>query len=94
MALEESMIEPFEEGLVSKGIVSYGVSAYGYDIRIADEFKVFTNINTSVVDPKSFDPNSFVDFKGDVCIIPPNSFALARSMEYFRIPRSTLVICV
>ena len=88
------MIEPFEEGLVSKGIVSYGVSAYGYDIRIADEFKVFTNINTSVVDPKSFDPNSFVDFKGDVCIIPPNSFALARSMEYFRIPRSTLVICV
>ena len=94
MALEESMIEPFEEGLVSKGIVSYGVSAYGYDIRIADEFKVFTNINTSVVDPKRFDPNSFVDFKGDVCIIPPNSFALARSMEYFRIPRSTLVICV
>jgi dCTP deaminase len=93
-ALEELMIEPFEEGLVSKGIVSYGVSAYGYDIRIADEFKVFTNINTSVVDPKSFDPNSFVDFQGDVCIIPPNSFALARSMEYFRIPRSTLVICV
>ena len=94
MAREERMIEPFEEGLVSKDVVSYGVSAYGYDIRIADEFKLFTNLNTSVVDPKNFDPDSFVDFKGDVCIIPPNSFALARSMEYFRIPRSTLVICV
>jgi dCTP deaminase len=94
MALEQRMIEPFEEGLVSEGVVSYGVSAYGYDIRIADEFKIFTNINTSVVDPKKFDPDSFVDFQGDVCIIPPNSFALARSMEYFRIPRSTLVICV
>lgn len=94
MALEKHMIEPFEDSLVSKGVVSYGISAYGYDIRIADEFKVFTNINTSVVDPKRFDPNSFVDFEGDVCIIPPNSFALARSMEYFRIPRSTLVICV
>ncbi len=94
MALEERMIEPFEEGLVSKGVVSYGISSYGYDIRIADEFKIFTNINSSVVDPKRFDPDSFVDFQGDVCIIPPNSFALARSMEYFRIPRSTLVICV
>jgi len=94
MALEEGMIEPFEDGLVSAGVVSYGLSAYGYDIRIADEFKLFTNLNTSVVDPKNFDPASFVDFKGDVCIIPPNSFALARSMEYFRIPRSTLVICV
>jgi dCTP deaminase len=94
MALEKHMIEPFEDSLVSKGVVSYGISAYGYDIRIADEFKVFTNINTSVVDPKNFDSNSFVDFEGDVCIIPPNSFALARSMEYFRIPRSTLVICV
>jgi dCTP deaminase len=94
MALEQRMIEPFEEALMSKGIVSYGVSAYGYDIRIADEFKIFTNINTSVVDPKNFDPDSFVDFQGETCIIPPNSFALARSMEYFRIPRSTLVICV
>ncbi len=94
MALEQRMIEPFEEGLVSKGVVSYGISSYGYDIRIADEFKIFTNINSSVVDPKRFDPDSFVDFQGEVCIIPPNSFALARSMEYFRIPRSTLVICV
>lgn len=94
MALEERMIEPFEKGQVSKGIVSYGISSYGYDIRIADEFKIFTNINSSVVDPKRFDPDSFVDFQGDVCIIPPNSFALARSLEYFRIPRSTLVICV
>ncbi len=94
MALEERMIVPFEEGQVSKNVVSYGLSAYGYDIRIADEFKLFTNLNTSVVDPKNFDPDSFVDFKGEVCIIPPNSFALARSMEYFRIPRSTLVICV
>jgi dCTP deaminase len=94
MALEHEMIEPFEEGLVSKGIVSYGLSSYGYDIRIADEFKILTNINTSVVDPKSFDPNSFVDYTGEVCIVPPNSFALARSMEYFRIPRSTMVICV
>ena len=94
MALEQRMIEPFEEGQVSRGIVSYGISSYGYDIRIADEFKIFTNINSSVVDPKRFDPDSFVDFQGEVCIIPPNSFALACSMEYFRIPRSTLVICV
>jgi dCTP deaminase len=94
MAHEHQMIDPFEDGLVSKGIVSYGVSSYGYDIRIADEFKIFTNINTSVIDPKNFDPNSFVDFTGDVCIVPPNSFALARSLEYFKIPRSTMVICV
>ena len=94
MAVEQGMIDPFEEGQVSRDVVSYGVSAYGYDIRIADEFKIFTNINSSVVDPKNFDPNSFVDLRGDVCIIPPNSFALARSLEYFRIPRSTLVICV
>ena len=94
MALEHRMIEPFEEGLVTKEAVSYGVSSYGYDLRIADEFKVFTNINNTIVDPKNFDEQSFVDFKGDVCIIPPNSFALARSLEYFRIPRSVLVICV
>ena len=94
MATEHAMIEPFEEGQISKGIVSYGLSSYGYDLRIADEFKVFTNINTSIVDPKAFDPDSFVDFTGEVCIIPPNSFLLARSLEYFRIPRSVLVICV
>ena len=94
MAVEERMIEPFAENQVSEGIVSYGVSSYGYDLRIADEFKVFTNINASIVDPKEFDERSFVDFKGEVCIVPPNSFALACSLEYFRIPRSTLVICV
>src|SRR5262252_7352392 len=88
MAKEQRMIEPFEEKQVRQGVISYGVSSYGYDIRIADEFKIFTNINSSIVDPKGFDPKSFVDFKGDVCIIPPNSFALARTIEYFRIPRS------
>ena len=94
MALNERMIEPFQEEQVAKGIISYGLSSYGYDLRIADEFKIFTNINTSIVDPKQFDPQSMVDYQGPVCIIPPNSFALARSLEYFRIPRSTLVICV
>ncbi|MFQ5743442.1 MAG: dCTP deaminase [Acidobacteriota bacterium] len=94
MSLEQRMIEPFEENLVSYETISYGVSSYGYDLRIDDQFKVFTNINTTIVDPKAFDPQSFVDFTGDVCIIPPNSFALARSLEYFRIPRSVLVICV
>lgn len=88
------MIEPFEEGLIREGVISYGVSSYGYDMRIADEFKIFTNINNTVVDPKNFDPKSFVEFKGEVCIIPPNSFALARSVEYFRIPRDVLVICI
>ncbi|MGC8795955.1 dCTP deaminase [Thermodesulfovibrio sp.] len=90
----KGMIEPFEEGLVREGVISYGVSSYGYDMRVADEFKIFTNINNTVVDPKNFDPKSFVEFKGDVCIIPPNSFALARSVEYFRIPRDVLVICI
>lgn len=90
----KGMIEPFEEGLVREGVISYGVSSYGYDMRIADEFKIFTNINNTVVDPKNFDPKSFVEFKGQVCIIPPNSFALARSVEYFRIPRDVLVICI
>jgi dCTP deaminase len=94
MALEQRMIEPFEEKQVRQGVISYGLSSYGYDIRIADEFKIFTNINSSIVDPKSFDPRSFVDFKGDVCMIPPNSFALARTVEYFRIPRNVLTICL
>jgi len=94
MALEHRMIEPFSEKQVREGVISYGVSSYGYDVRIADEFKIFTNINSTIVDPKSFDPRSFVDFRGDVCLIPPNSFALARSVEYFRIPRSVIVVCV
>ena len=94
MAREHRMIEPFCEKQVREGVVSYGLSSYGYDIRIADEFKIFTNINSSIVDPKSFDPRSFVDFRGDVCIIPPNSFALARTIEYFRIPRSVITVCV
>ena len=94
MVKEYRMIEPFVDSQVKDSAVSYGVSSYGYDIRIADEFKIFTNINSTVVDPKNFDPRSFVDFKGDVCIIPPNSFALGRSVEYFRIPRNVLTICV
>jgi len=88
------MIEPFEEKQIREGVISYGVSSYGYDIRIADEFKIFTNINTAIVDPKDFDNKSFVDFKGDVCIIPPNSFALGRSVEYFRIPRNVMTVCL
>jgi dCTP deaminase len=94
MSLEHGMIEPFVDGQVSKGVVSYGVSSYGYDIRVADEFKVFTNINNTVIDPKQFDPRSFVDIKADVCIVPPNSFALAHTIEYFRIPRNVLTICL
>ncbi|MBI3014861.1 MAG: dCTP deaminase [Candidatus Tectomicrobia bacterium] len=94
MSLEHAMITPFEEKQVSQGAISYGVSSYGYDIRIADEFKIFTNINTTIVDPKSFDPRSFVDFRGPVCIIPPNSFALGKTVEYFRIPRNVLTVCV
>lgn len=94
MALEKGMIAPFEERQVRKGVISYGLSSYGYDIRIADEFKIFTNINTTIVDPKGFDPRSFVDFKGEVCVIPPNSFALGRSVEYFKIPRNIMTICV
>jgi dCTP deaminase len=88
------MIEPFEPRLVREGVISYGVSSYGYDIRIADEFKIFTNVNSTVVDPKHFDPRSLVDFKGGVCVIPPNSFALGRTVEYFRIPRDVLCTCV
>jgi dCTP deaminase len=86
------MIEPYEEKQVREGVISYGVSSYGYDIRVADEFKIFTNVNSTVVDPKNVDPASMVDFKGDVCIVPPNSFALARTVEYFRIPRNVLTI--
>ncbi len=94
MARERRMIEPFEEGQVRDGVISYGVSSYGYDIRVADEFKIFTNVHSAVVDPKHFDPRSMVDFQGPVCTIPPNSFALARTVEYFRIPRNVLTLCV
>jgi dCTP deaminase len=94
MAVEKGMIKPFEDRQVREGVISYGLSSYGYDIRIADEFKIFTNINTTIVDPKSFDPRSFVDYHGGVALIPPNSFALGRSVEYFKIPRNVLTICV
>jgi len=94
MAKEHRMIEPFVDGQVRDGSISYGLSAYGYDIRVSDEFKVFTNVHNSVVDPKGFDDKSFVEIKSDVCMIPPNSFALARTVEYFRIPRSTITLCV
>jgi len=94
MSLEHGMIKPFAERQVRQGGISYGVSSYGYDLRISDEFKIFTNINNTIVDPKAFDPRSFVDFQGDVCIIPPNSFALGRSVEYFRIPRNVITVCV
>jgi dCTP deaminase len=94
MALEHRMIEPFDEKQVRDGVISYGLSSYGYDARIADEFKIFTNINHTIVDPKDFDPRSFVDFRGGQCIIPPNSFALARTVEYFRIPRNVIVCCI
>ena len=95
MALEHGMIEPFVEDQVRKGVISYGVSSYGYDIRVADEFKIFTNVYSTVVDPKNFDPQSMVDFKGDVCVIPPNSFVLARSVETVRMPRDVtgVVLC-
>ncbi len=98
MAETQRMIEPFEPGQVKqvdgRPVVSFGTSSYGYDIRCSSEFKIFTNINSTIVDPKSFDEKSFVDFQGDVCIIPPNSFALARTVEYFRIPRDVLVLCL
>lgn len=91
---EKGMIEPFNKGQAREGVISYGVSSYGYDMRIAEEFKIFTNTNNTIVDPKSFDVKSLVDFRGDVCIVPPNSFVLGRSVEYFRIPRDVLVICL
>jgi len=94
MALELGMIKPFEERQVRAGGISYGLSSYGYDLRIADEFKIFTNINNTIVDPKAFDPRSFVDYQGPVCIVPPNSFVLGRSVEYFKIPRNVLTLCV
>ena len=94
MSLDNGMIEPFELKQVRNCKISYGLSSYGYDIRVSDEYKIFTNVNNSIVDPKQFDANSFVDYRGDVCIVPPNSFALARSVEYFRIPRDVLTICV
>ncbi len=93
-AQQYRMIEPFVEAQKSAGLISYGLSSMGYDLRVADEFKIFTNLNNTVVDPKAFDPKSFVDFQGPACIIPPNSFALARSLEYLRIPRSILGICI
>ena len=94
MALEHGMIEPFADRQVRTGVISYGVSSYGYDMRVATEFRIFTNVLNSMVDPKSFDPKSFVEFEGDVCIVPPNSFALGRSVEYFRIPRDIITITV
>jgi dCTP deaminase len=94
MAQEQEMIKPFAESQVREGVISYGISSYGYDLRVADEFKIFTNVNSNIVDPKHFDERSFVEFRGPVCIIPPNSFALARSVEYFKIPRNILTICV
>ena len=88
------MLEPFEENLRREGVISYGLSSMGYDIRVTDDYKIFTNVRAAVVDPKRFSPDSFVDYKGDTCVIPPNSFALARSVEYFRLPRSVLGICL
>ena len=94
MALEQGMIEPYADNQVRDGVISYGVSSYGYDIRVADEFKIFTNVYSAVVDPKHFDTKSMVDYRGEICVIPPNSFALARTIEYFRIPRDVLTICL
>jgi dCTP deaminase len=94
MALEKGMIQPFADRQVREGVISYGLSSYGYDIRVADEFKIFTNVYSAMVDPKHFDPRSMIDYKGEVCVIPPNSFALGRTIEYFRIPRDVLTICL
>ncbi len=94
MAKEHRMIEPFEPGQVRNGQISYGVSSYGYDIRVADEYMIFTNVFSAIVDPKNFDPRSMVEYKGEVCVIPPNSFALARTVEYFRIPKNVLTVCL
>lgn len=94
MAHDHRMIEPFVENQVREGVISYGVSSYGYDVRVANEFKIFTNVFSAIVDPKHFDVKSMVDFTGDVCVVPPNSFALARTIEYFRIPRNVLTICL
>jgi dCTP deaminase len=94
MATEQKMIEPFVDHQAREGVISFGLSSYGYDIRVADEFKIFTNVFSATVDPKAFDPRSMIDFRGEVCIIPPNSFALARTVEYFRIPRGVLTVCL
>ena len=94
MVRERDMINPFAESQVREGVISYGVSSYGYDLRVADEFKIFTNVNSTIVDPKHFDEKSFVEFRGPVCIVPPNSFALARSVEWLKIPRSVLTVCL
>lgn len=94
MSQKHGMIEPFVEKQIREGVISYGVSSYGYDLRVADEFLIFTNVHSAIVDPKNFAPQSFVEYKGDVCIIPPNSFVLARSIEYFRIPRKVLTVCL
>jgi dCTP deaminase len=94
MVKKHGMIEPFADNQIRDGVISFGVSSYGYDIRVADEFKIFTNVFSAVVDPKHFDPKSMVDFRGEMCVIPPNSFALARTVEYFRIPRSVLTVCL
>jgi len=94
MCREKKMIEPYETAQVREGVISYGISSYGYDIRIADEFKIFSNLTGAVVDPKHFDASMLFDFKGPSCLIPPNSFALGRTVEYFRIPRNVLTICV
>jgi dCTP deaminase len=93
-SIKEDMISPFCEKQVSSGVISYGLSSYGYDIRVADEFKIFTNINATLVDPKQFDTSNVVSFKGNVCIVPPNSFALARTVETFKIPNNVLAICL
>ncbi len=94
MALEHGMIDPFVATQVREKVISYGLSSYGYDVRIAKEYKIFTNLNSTIVDPKEFDPQSFVDFDGDECIIPPNSFALGRTIEYFKMPKNVMTICV
>ncbi|MDB4859749.1 dCTP deaminase [Candidatus Marinimicrobia bacterium] len=94
MSKDENMIKPFVESNIRQDVVSYGLSSYGYDIRVSDEYKIFTNVNNSIIDPKKFDDKSFVNFKGDVCVVPANSFALARSIEYFKIPRNVLTICL
>ncbi len=94
MSLQQEMITPFAENQLRKGIISYGVSSYGYDIRVANEYQIFTNINSTIVDPKDFNANNVVHYTGNICIVPPNSFALARTIEYFKIPRNVLAICL
>jgi len=94
MAQEHRMIEPFVNGQVREGVISYGLSSYGYDIRVSNEFKIFTNVHSAIVDPKQFNPQSFVDYQGDICVIPPNSFVLTQTVEYFRIPRNVITICL